>query len=313
MAKKRKRSGGGRGKPAAAGAAGSSSKPAAQAPRAVARRHGLDPWLLGLAVLGMALTAYLTATAWFGDHPAFCGADSGCDLVQSSRWSTFLGLPMSLWGLLTYAVLARALWRLRTRPSAWRFAIVVAFVGAAVSWFLTLVSFLAIEATCAYCLASFAIINAVLVLLLVRRPAHLPEHRWGKALPAPLALAGVVVLGLHLHFSGLFDAGAGPEDGYLKSLAVHLEDSGALFFGAYWCPACQDQKALFGASVERLPYVECTPEGRNGPLNIQCLDNEIKDYPTWIIDGGRHTGVVSAKELARLSRFRFDGATGSTR
>ena len=222
MSKKRKRSGGARGKPSVSGAADRSSKPTAHAPRPALRRHGLDPWLLGLAVLGIALTAYLTATAWFGDHPAFCGADSGCDLVQSSRWSTFLGLPMSLWGLLTYAVLARALWRLRTRPSAWRFAFLVALVGAAVSWFLTLVSFLAIEAACGYCLASFAIINALLVLLLVRRPAHLPEHRWSKALPAPVALAGAVVLGLHLHFSGVFDAVAGPEDSYLKSLAVHL-------------------------------------------------------------------------------------------
>ena len=35
--------------------------------------HPLDNWLLGLVVAGLALTAYLTFVAWFGEHPAFCG------------------------------------------------------------------------------------------------------------------------------------------------------------------------------------------------------------------------------------------------
>ena len=264
----------------------------------------LDNVLFALAIAGIALTAYLTYTAWFGEHPAFCGADSGCDLVQSSRWSKLLGMPMSLWGLLTYAVLARSLWRLRSRPSAWRFAMMVAFVGAGVSWFLTTVSILQIEATCMYCLASFAIINVLLLLLLLRRPAHLAEHQWSKALPAPLAVMAAVVLGLQLHFSGLFDPAAGPEDPWLKGLATHLSERGAYFYGAYWCPHCQQQKAMFEASADRLPYVECTPDGRNGAVSLVCRDAQVSDYPTWVIAKRRVTGAVEPKELARLSGYR---------
>ncbi|MDH4175007.1 MAG: vitamin K epoxide reductase family protein, partial [Betaproteobacteria bacterium] len=110
--------------------------------------HPLDNWLLGLALAGIALTAYLTAIAWFGARPAFCGADSDCDLVQQSRWATLLGMPIALWGLLTYALLARLLWRLRTHAGAWRQALTIASIGAAVSWYLTAVSVLVIEATC---------------------------------------------------------------------------------------------------------------------------------------------------------------------
>jgi len=295
--------------PAQADIAASPDKPksADRAQESVRKSGLLDRVLLALVAAGILLTAYLTFTAWFGTHPAYCGADSGCDLVQSSRWSTFLGLPMSLWGLLTYAVLARSLWRLRTRPSAWRFALLVAFVGAGVSWFLTLVSVFQIEATCPWCLASFAIMNLLLVLVLLRRPAHMPQHQWNVSLPVPVAVAGAVVLGLHLHFSGLFDATVGPEEPRLKALAMHLEKAGARFYGAYWCPHCQEQKALFGASVKRLPYVECSPDGRSGPVALACLENDISDYPTWIIDGRNHAGVLQPSELERLTRFSFDG------
>ena len=274
--------------------------------------HPLDNWLLGLAGLGVLLTGYLTLVAWLGEHPAYCGADSECDIVQSSRWSTLLGMPMALWGLLTYALLAGLAWRVRSRASAWRTALLVACVGAGVSWFLTLVSVFRIEATCGYCLASFALMNALLALVLLRRPSRLPEHAWRKALPLPMGAAIALVLGLHLHFSGIFDPAAGPEDPYLKALATHLHDSGARFYGAYWCPACQEQKALFTASVDRLPYVECTPQGRGGPRAVNCLTRNIEEYPTWIIDGQRHTGVVSVERLARASGFDRSTRTRET-
>ncbi len=267
--------------------------------------HPLDNWLFGLASAGILLTSYLTFTALFGERPAFCGAGSECDLVQQSRWSTLLGVPIALWGLLTYGLLARLGWRLRTRPSSWRTALTVAAIGAAVSWYLTAVSVFVIEATCAYCLASFGIANALLVLLLVRRPAHMPEHAWNKSLPVPAASAVVVVLALFLHFSGLFDPAAGPEKPRLKALAAHLSDSGARFYGAYWCPACQQQKALFEASADRLPYVECTPDGRGGPRDFACVANDINDYPTWIIDGRRYTGVIPVDELGHISNFKW--------
>ncbi len=220
------------------------------------RLHPLDNWLFGLALAGVALTFYLTFTAWIGGKPALCTAGSDCDLVQQSRWSTLLGVPLALWGLLTYAMLAYLAWRLRSRPNTWRAALFVATVGAAVSWYLTAVSAFAIEAFCAYCLASFAIANILLILLLLLRPAQIPAHSWTKAQPGPIGSAAVIVIVLFMHFSGVFDRAAGPERPYLQALAAHLHDSGARFYGTYWCPACQQQKALFEASANRLPYVE---------------------------------------------------------
>jgi len=132
MSRKRKRPN------TAARRARAAAAPAAKQAQGVAgaparARHVLDNWLLGLAALGVLLTGYLTAVAWFGEYPAYCGADSECDIVQSSRWSTLLGLPMALWGLLTYAGLAGLAWRLRSRPAAWGAMLLFACIGATTS------------------------------------------------------------------------------------------------------------------------------------------------------------------------------------
>ena len=55
-----------------------------------------DAWVLALAAVGLLLTGYLTLAAWGGDAPALCAEGGGCDVVQGSRWSRLMGLPMAL-------------------------------------------------------------------------------------------------------------------------------------------------------------------------------------------------------------------------
>jgi len=62
----------------------------------------------------------------------------------------------------------------------------------------------------------------------------------------------LIVGGLHLHYGGWFDPAAGPEDPQLQALAIHLKEAGATFYGAYWCPRCQEQKSTFLSSAKRL-------------------------------------------------------------
>ena len=267
---------------------------------AVNRNAPLTLVLLALAVFGIALTTYLSYTALFGEHPAFCGEGSGCDLVQGSRWATFLEIPMATWGLFTYLVLAALAWRARTKPKSWTPLIFVAIGGFGVSAYLTVISLVEIEATCTYCLASLGTITAIMVLTLVRQP---PD--WATSLKEASVVAVLLVGGLHLHYSGVFDEAAGPEDPQLQALAIHLTETDAKFYGAYWCPRCQEQKALFKASAERLPYVECSSGGRGSPLTAPCVANDIRSYPTWIIDDKRYTGLQSPRTLAGAAGFTW--------
>lgn len=95
----------------------------------------------------------------------------------------------------------------------------------------------------------------------------------------------------------LIKANDGP--GKLDIFAQCLKDKGAVFYGAFWCPHCQNQKAMFGKSVKLLPYVECsTPDGKS-QLQI-CQNKKIEGYPTWeFADGSRESGEVPLEKLAQ--------------
>lgn len=76
-----------------------------------------------------------------------------------------------------------------------------------------------------------------------------------------------------------------------------LKERGAVFYGTYWCPHCQEQKKIFGSSAQFLPYVECA--SGNGQTK-ECQEKEIKGYPTWIFaDGSRQEGQMSLEELGQ--------------
>src|SRR5215470_200422 len=56
-----------------------------------------------------------------------------------------------------------------------------------------------------------------------------------------------------------------------------LGDRGLKMYGAFWCPHCKEQKALFRASFKYAPYVECGIEGNaSGGQTQVCKDAGIK-------------------------------------
>lgn len=86
--------------------------------------------------------------------------------------------------------------------------------------------------------------------------------------------------------------------GELDSFAQCIDESGATFYGASWCPHCQSQKAMFGRSERLLPYVECSTPGTR-TQNSVCNEASIQSYPTWeFADGSRQTGRLTLQELS---------------
>ncbi len=86
--------------------------------------------------------------------------------------------------------------------------------------------------------------------------------------------------------------------GKYDTVAQCIADSGATFYGTFWCPHCQATKALFGKSAKLLPYVECSQPNGKGQLPI-CEEAGIKGYPTWrFADGTELSGERTMAELA---------------
>ncbi len=204
-----------------------------QKPVLTRREHPNWP-LTGLAIAGMLLTAYLVITSLLGEYPLYCDEGSTCDIVQRSRWGTLMYLPIAFWGFLTYAVLAYIGFRVRSHGWHWKSAWVVSMVGFGYSLYLNAIAVFEIEAMCVYCLASLSIMATIFGVVVFQRPKGLPDFRYPAWAGAMIILTVLIVGGLHLHYSGVFDPATGPEDLYLKGLAEHLSKEKAVLYGAFW-------------------------------------------------------------------------------
>lgn len=291
-----------RGKGRPADAAG--KRTTAPAPR---QRLAPDWKVVGLALFGMLLTGYLSAVALWGTLPLLCDGESGCASVQQSRWSVFLGLPIALWGFALYALIAAIAAAPGTRLKRWRRLWPLSLIGLAISVYLTVVGLVALQAVCLWCLLSLLTMAAIFVLVHVGRPPSAPGTRWQAWLTNNGAAALVIVVLMQLYYAGLFAPAESPR---LQALAEHLERTGAVYYGADWCVVCQQQNRLFGASAKRLPYVECHPSGRTGPVALECVNAGVRSFPTWVIRGRQHNQLLQPEELARLSGFNWQGFEG---
>ena len=116
--------------------------------------------------------------------------------------------------------------------------------------------------------------------------------KYGYILIAVLLLAGIIYL-----------IQAPGKPGKYDTFAQCIKDKGAVFYGAFWCPHCQAQKAKFGKSAKLLPYVECSTPDSKGQTQI-CKDVGIATYPTWNFTNDVSTttkvvtGVIELADLA---------------
>jgi uncharacterized membrane protein len=127
-----------------------------------------------LAFAGAAVSAYLTITK-LTDASVICPT-SGCETVQRSSYSEFLGMPVALIGLLGYlAIGATAFWRGPTAA-----AVGAALAGAAVLFagYLLVLQVAVIDAVCTWCVTS----DVIAVLLAV-------AAFWLASVTAPAARA----------------------------------------------------------------------------------------------------------------------------
>lgn len=163
-----------------------------------------------------------------------------------------------------------------------------------------------LDAFCIGCLASLAVLAAMFGWLQLRRPVSAPGQPWKRWWAVQALPVLLVVAVLHVHQSGLLHQR--PESRRAAALAQHLSDYGAKFYGASWCVECRQQKRRFGHAADRLPYVECSPGGRNTPMTSTCAAAGVTVFPTWVIDGIQHNGVLEPQQLAVLTRFDWDRA-----
>jgi len=122
-----------------------------------------------LALVGLFVALYLWLHALGFGGAIKCGASGGCEVVQTSQWAVFLGLPVAFYGVAGYfALLAVAI--LGLRPAAlperkWSVLLAgLASAGFLFTLYLTYLELFVIHAICRWCVGSAVIMTVIWVL-----------------------------------------------------------------------------------------------------------------------------------------------------
>jgi uncharacterized membrane protein len=128
--------------------------------------------IAGLALLGLAISAYLTYVH-YADVQPFCTGISDCERVQTSDYAELAGIPVAVLGLVGYAAILASLW---TRVEV---TVLLAYLAAGFSAYLTWAELFKIDAICQWCVASAltSVAIAVLATLLALRAPSPSHHR----------------------------------------------------------------------------------------------------------------------------------------
>ncbi len=91
-----------------------------------------------------------------------------------------------------------------------------------------------------------------------------------------------------------------PEEKTGKERVQCIAENSTLY-GAGWNTETQKQLKLFGNQSDSIDYVECSVKGNFEKQTEACEAKDIGAYPTWIINGQKHTGFQSVKRLAEIT------------
>ena len=152
-----------------------------------------------LLVAAFAVALYLASISMSGGNVAGCGPDSNCHRVLNSRWSSWFGIPVSLFATATYLILFVTSFQIGTAGDSKQeslagkvtLASAVVVLGAAI-WFAAL-QFFVIQSVCPFCMAAHDC-GATAVLILLGARGSLAHLRPGLN-QAPI-MAGFTLLAL---------------------------------------------------------------------------------------------------------------------
>jgi|SRR3989344_1691067 len=121
-----------------------------------------------LSILGVFDAAYLTAEHYL-NNSVYCPVGANCETVLNSKYSVFLGLPISLFGLVFYfSLLILFLVFFHTEKKIiLKTAFTIALAGLLISIYFTYLQFFVLYAYCVYCLFSAA--NTAVIFFITAR------------------------------------------------------------------------------------------------------------------------------------------------
>jgi len=283
--------------------------------------------LFGLGCAGVLETGYLTWVKLTGGSALCLVGDSDCSSVLNSPYATLGGLPLPLFGMAAYglvAVLSGVGQAVQLEEGPEKKRLQDGLVASAAALFSTSAALMFVLATrlegelCPWCLTSAGLSIGIAAAVASGFDA---EQLRTRVAPLAAGVSASVLLTLGAAFSGISATASG--GGYAFALpytmpavethssdaavqmAKKLKNAGAKMYGAFWCSHCFQQKEYFGQeAMADFPYVECYPEGffrsedgKGTVIDKACSDIGIRGFPTWVINGKDYEGEQSLENL----------------
>ena len=130
---------------------------------------------LALAILG-ALDALYLLTMKYTQSEAMCVGNHGCTTVNNSIYSVIYGIPISVFGVGAYLVIAAILMlapKIKLARESGSMGIFgISMIGVLFSAYLTYLEADVIHAFCPFCLASATIITLIFILAIIQLILH---------------------------------------------------------------------------------------------------------------------------------------------
>jgi uncharacterized membrane protein len=269
----------------------------------------LKPVILALSALGIILSLYLAYMHFTESQAAFCAAGSDCDTVRQSGFSTIMGIPVAAVGVAGYSVILIVFLSGMKKRTKWLLLYILALAGFVFSAYLTYIELFVIKAICMYCIISAVLMTIIFIALLKAKSEYHPKLSASYIGVLSLAVAATVILGAALvqaEKTGAVNSHTydtlGPADSFQTGLAMYMADHGAVMYGSYKCPHCNQQKQMFGEAFRYIKYVECNPKGENANPSL-CFAKGVMNYPTWEIDGKFYEGAMPLEQLSKITGY----------
>lgn len=120
--------------------------------------------LAATAGVAGAIAAYLVVVHYRGD--VLVCATGGCETVQRSRYAELLGIPVAVFGLVTYALLVAS--SLTRRPAAVALGAGLALTALLFAQYLAYVQIAVLHAICTWCVAADSLTTLIALAAVLR-------------------------------------------------------------------------------------------------------------------------------------------------
>ena len=129
-----------------------------------------------LAVIGLIDSIYLWLLK-LGDDGIICSG--GCDIVNSSKYSEFFGIPVAAFGAITYLIIIAVLFQ-KSKKDFWQenstmIIFILSLIGVIYSAYLTYLELYVIHAICPYCVISAVVLVVLLIVTIIRLKLEFEE------------------------------------------------------------------------------------------------------------------------------------------